>query len=378
MDLPLQLTTPAADLDAWAGVVMDCLRRNKMPALKFGKSGVPRLTRVWVSLDGASVEWSSQWKHSSEARCPFSSITEIDLDQSSPNFSRANRSISARLLSRAPSRDPDNRRRSISFFWAGRTQSLDLVFKRDQPLVLRCLKFTAARRGLDTAFVDFDNVAAAVANALKRSAEMRRAVHAMEPVQAAFIRSLFLEADVDGNGYVDAEEAMAISVRLKLGRPASYVGECVTLLADPDAGGVDLEHFEALMMKLGGDHDTLALWAALCTESLRTLAEATGVATAARNRPLLKSLVTGRRNVSMFGMFRGSSRATISSTLDTSKDLLEPTDQLHKFLKGDAKSSVGGFYDRKVCGKTFFVCSLFFRVNFLLSTVLSRSEVESY
>jgi Ca2+-binding EF-hand superfamily protein len=70
-------------------------------------------------------------------------------------------------------------------------------------------------------------------------------------VQARFIREMFLEADVDGSGSLDLQEALQLSARLGLGRSKEFISKAVSACADPTSGELTLIGFEALMMALG-------------------------------------------------------------------------------------------------------------------------------
>jgi Ca2+-binding EF-hand superfamily protein len=95
------------------------------------------------------------------------------------------------------------------------------------------------------------NIQAWVVAALQAEVDYRVGLQKREPVQARFIREMFLEADVDGSGSLDLQEALQLSARLGLGRSKEFISKAVSACADPTTGELTLIGFEALMMALG-------------------------------------------------------------------------------------------------------------------------------
>jgi hypothetical protein len=266
-----------------------------------GKGGPAHWTKITLTPDGAFLRWKSRRKRTRKAMVPLASVSRVTIKQVSRNFARLNQSYFFRHTNAKVEQEP----RSLSLTYDAGKKSLDIVLLPSKVLS-RTLK-DLQRRGI---MPPTDDETLAVVQVLRQEVEMRAAIQKAEPVQLRYIRELFAEADEDQSGLVDLREALNISKKLNLGKSPAFIAAAFKALADPETGELNEEGFAALVLELGGDHDEDALWASLCSNAL-------GAHTCASTAKQLKLL---------------------GSTI-----LRSPNDNLHEFLKGMAKGTVGDF-----------------------------------
>ena len=266
-----------------------------------GKGGPAHRTKITLTADGAFLRWKSRRKRLRKALVPLASVSRVTIKQVSRNFARLNQSYFFQHTNTNAQYEP----RSLSLTYDAGTKSLDLVLLPSKVLN-RTLK-DLQRKGV---VLPSNDETLVVVQVLRQEVEKRAAIQKAEPVQLRYIRELFAEADEDQSGLVDLGEALAISKKLNLGKSPAFITAAFKALADPESGELNEEGFAALLLELGGDHDEDSLWASLCSNALN----AEACASTARQLKLLQS-----------------------------PTLMSPNDNLHEFLKGMAKGTVGDF-----------------------------------